>query len=191
MRKFLAELTLVITIVFVPASYACTCGGPPRMSTTENLSAVFSGVLESIVDHRDARLTDPGAGLVEYVFKVGQVWKGPQQSTISVFSDKSSCGAWFEYGKLYFVCVHERGVQGSILRTDLCMSGPFERALVARVMLADPVVVDAELAQGRPDISQLERLVNSIDLGLAREAVVALESLRSRKTDVPRRSGEP
>ena len=182
MRQIILVLSLLSLVLFGRDSGACTCGPPPPVEHINDAALVFGGILESVKEHPHADGLTPGSGLAEYCFKVGQVWSGPRLRTVSVFSDRSSCGAQFEVGRYYFVCAFEIGKPDSPLRTGLCSSCRIELALVARLVLEEPVVIDQELAVPRPSEAELEVYANSEDWALAEQGAKALDVLRASES---------
>jgi hypothetical protein len=180
--RLLKAFTLLALVGLLSAeAAACICGGPPGPERAAEGDVVFSGVLEFVKDHTSAYPHELGSGLIEYRFRVGQSWQGEPSELVSVFSDKSSCGARFEMGRKYFICAFEdNGWKGSILKTNICDCGPFEYALECRVGLSEPEVVDDQLAESAPTIVELESYVSSEDAVLARHAVRALAILKDR-----------
>ena len=97
---------------------ACTCvpsAGPGE--ALEQAAAVFSGTVVQIKRHKPA---DDIFSAVEVVFRVGQMWKGVGNRTISVFtgSHSAACGYGFSKGRTYLV--YAAGNSRGRLSTSIC-----------------------------------------------------------------------
>lgn len=110
---------MVLVVVYfkpIPAA-ACSCVVSPSADVAlSEASAVFSGeVVEVKKSNKDNGKT--------VHFKVREVWKGIDSTTISVFTgnDSASCGIDFTAGKEYLVYAHTLDSnEKSTLSTTLC-----------------------------------------------------------------------
>ncbi len=112
-------LLLVLISVFfkpIPAS-ACSCiMSPPADVALTEATAVFSGEVVDVQKNKEAT-----GKTVQ--FKVGEIWKGIDSATVSVFTgnDSAGCGIDFIVGKEYLVYAHTSDADGkSMLSTTLC-----------------------------------------------------------------------
>lgn len=104
-------MTLIISFQFLTVpTQACSCAenGPPDESLRWS-AAVFSGEVVKIVDTNRFKWIRSSADLVEFHFKVDQVWKGPVNSEVVVYSAQSSasCGYEFSLNDVYLVYAGE------------------------------------------------------------------------------------
>jgi len=111
-------LMVLIVMLFKPIpTAACSCIVPPPADVAlSEATAVFSG---EVVDVNKSKV-DNGKTID---FKVKEVWKGIDTTTISVFTgnDSASCGIDFAVGKEYLVYAHTLDSTGkSYLSTTLC-----------------------------------------------------------------------
>ncbi|MFD1927183.1 hypothetical protein ACFSFY_03790 [Sporosarcina siberiensis] len=117
--RIIPFLLLVLLVVYfkpIPAE-ACSCVMPPSADVAlSEATAVFSGEVVEVKKNKKDN------GKTVY-FKVREVWKGIDSTTISVFTgnDSASCGIDFAVGKEYLVYAHTLDSNGeSILSTTLC-----------------------------------------------------------------------
>ena len=145
----LVVITLIVsTLLFsftAPQVYACSCA--ITKSATEafdSASAVFAGKVLS----RDIQSSgQPGwntASPFKVTLEVSQVWKGPKDSTIDIFTANlgASCGYTFNENQQYLVYAYPR--EGGTLETGLCSR-------------------TKSLANAKEDVTQLNRLMSSTE----------------------------
>lgn len=93
------------------SAYACSCMMPPPPGEArDQAQAVFSGV---------ASFVQPGKDGVLVTFDVNQVWKGPSEPQLTLFTsaNSASCGYEFTQGEEYIVYGFAQDGQ---LSTGLC-----------------------------------------------------------------------
>ncbi|WP_210469956.1 hypothetical protein [Sporosarcina sp. 6E9] len=117
--RMIPFVLLVLLVVFVKPipTAACSCMAPPPADIAlSQATAVFSG---KAIEVKKSKL-DNGKTIH---FKVGEIWKGLDSATVSVFTgnDSASCGIDFAVGKEYLVYAHTLDWNGkTILSTTLC-----------------------------------------------------------------------
>lgn len=108
-------------------AHACSCAGPagsPERVAEQALSgssAVFSG---KVVDIDWPLLPISSAAPETVIFRVSEVWKGPERATLEVKTAVSdvSCGYPFDAGESYLVYAHDDGGDGDVTSASLCSS---------------------------------------------------------------------
>ncbi len=116
MRKTVRLLFLALLACSNQSAWACSCDSPPApKEALEKADAVFLGSVERLeVQRKFGRLA---------TFRVMKVWKGPQQPSISVFTEGNgtACGFDFEVGNpAYLVYAYKDvGKQGGY-STNTC-----------------------------------------------------------------------
>ena len=138
MSRILAALTpLVLTslglfLLLPDCASACTCGVPMGSpvevaeSALKDSSAVFSGeVIKKEKVGREVTYPDNEKQIVpvpKITLRTSEVWKGPEQETIAVFTSGSSsmCGYPFEKGKDYLVYADQGSYGKQSLSVSLC-----------------------------------------------------------------------
>lgn len=86
------------------AVFACSCMPSESVAAERDMAtAVFAGEVTEIDE--PGGLVISSADPVQVTFTVSEVWKGPQQPTITVTTprDSASCGVYFETGTAYLV----------------------------------------------------------------------------------------
>ncbi|WP_438311384.1 hypothetical protein [Sporosarcina sp. FA9] len=111
-------LMVLVVVYFKPIpTAACSCVVPPPADVAlSEATAVFSGEVVEV------KKSNADNGKTVH-FKVREIWKGIDSTTISVFTnnDSASCGIDFTVGKEYLVYAHTLDSNGkSILSTTLC-----------------------------------------------------------------------
>ena len=118
MKRLLFLLSIAILVFTADTAFACTCA-PPQSPAQElkRATAVFSGKVIKIKRHNKAAGT---FATVEAVFKVGRVWKGVDEKTVSVFTSSmsSACGYGFKKGSTYLVYAYAN--EEGKLSTSIC-----------------------------------------------------------------------
>jgi hypothetical protein len=119
MRSFkFFPIAFVFILVGAKSSFACTCV-PPQSASQElkRATAVFSGKVVEIKRHKQPSNL---FGTVEVIFEVKKVWKGVDETRVSVFtsSQSSACGYGFKEGRTYLVYAH--GSAEERLATSIC-----------------------------------------------------------------------
>ena len=156
----------------------CIWGTP--QDTFNEATVVFSGVVVKISEPNPIKEDRSYHEGQKTTFRVGQVWKGPLFEEFEVeTSPTSSAGVKFEMGKNYIVYATLNTWNREFLKTDNCMRVQLlEKALVDRVLLRDPFVVDPEICLVRPTVSELKSLSLSEDPLEAQRAKNALSALK-------------
>jgi hypothetical protein len=87
-----------------PPAFACSCMPSESVATErDRATAVFAGEVTEM--DAPGGLLISSADPVQVTFNVSQVWKGPQQPTITLTTprESASCGVHFETGAAYLV----------------------------------------------------------------------------------------
>lgn len=175
---------LIVSQLIVPIveAYACTCSHeiPPR-ELFDQVTLVFSGVVESVRTYDYDRELGLVSGQTEWVFRVGQVWKGPLSGTYKVLCEEnpSECGCGFKVGGHYMVYAYSVKWESEVYRSGLCLRpAPIERTVWDRAVLPDPAVMDFRLSLPRPTVKELADLAEREDQ-IGRQARRALREIES------------
>ena len=176
----LAAAGLLALLAPAQPAHACSCVQFTRAELFERADAVFAG--EATAVKAPFRIPFTGSGLdpVTVEFAVSQVWKGPQQGTMTVTTARSeaSCGYRFREGGKYIVYARDR-------ETGLCAGTmPTWRAFEDITTLSagwqpDPAIATVPAEGGgcspfsgavanRPDAGAVALLVGAIGLGIRR-----------------------
>jgi hypothetical protein len=181
MKRSLTTLILPLFAVICAQANACQCvRETPPTELHDKATIVFAGVVESVKHYDYDRELGVLSGQTEWIFRVGQVWKGPPSKTFRILCEEnpSDCGCGFEIGWQYMVYADSVLRQNEFYRSGLCMRpSRIEDAVWDRAVLKDPTVVDRRLWLPKPTIEYLTILADREDR-LGRQAKRALQDLK-------------
>lgn len=102
MRICTSLMAVVVPLLMVASSYACSCAPhPPPKKALEQAAAVFSGTV--------LKIADAGEHSWAVTFAVTASWKGVEEKEVVVMTGKNDgiCGYKFAKGKPYIVYANE------------------------------------------------------------------------------------
>ncbi len=118
MKRVLLSLFVLVVCLDPASAYACSCEEPgtPTEERDESTS-VFVGAVVRV----DTLTLQQGYKVVDVLFAVQRIWKGPDSTAVIVRTTVSSalCGYFFEVGEPYLVYTFADSETGA-LWTNIC-----------------------------------------------------------------------